>query len=398
MSEILHIKNFGPIKDVKLEIKKFNVIIGENATGKSTIAKLLSFCRYFTNIQGGYYDEKTQENKNHGLEEIEEKLRKWGLFEYIRKDSFVSYECKDYKYTFDNRIWESGGFSAIDNKYYDEKVYHLTSSINPITNEFRNLLDEYYLLENGGKLSNEFFENFVADVLENPFFIYTERGLQSIFSLGKDFTSNLSDPLFRYFVDMDKISRSFKGVTAITPLKIEYKNIDGKSEIRKMGENDFTNLHNAASGYKSLIPIVLVIEYYNKIRKKKKTFIIEEPELNLFPKVQRELMNYLIAETTNKDNQVLLTTHSPYTLTSLNNLMYAFEIGKKNYEEVNKIIESKCWVSPDNVSAYMLLPDGTCEAIMDREENLIRAEKIDNISGFLNEQFDALLNIELIEK
>ena len=41
-----------------------------------------------------------------------------------------------------------------------------------------------------------------------------------------------------------------------------------------------------------------------------------------------------------------------------------------------------------------MLSNGTCEDIFDREAGLIKAEKIDGISEMLNEQFDALLNIE----
>lgn len=394
MSEILTIRNFGPIKNVELDLKKFNIIIGENATGKSTIAKLLSFSRYFTNIQGGYYDEITEKNKNHGLEEIESKLRKWGLLEYVRNDCFVSYECKDYKYFFEKRQWEFSSYDIIENKYKTGKQYLLTSTIKPITNEFKNLLDEYYKLDRAGKLSSDFFEDFVGDIMENPFFVYTERGLESIFSLGQDFTSNLSDPLFRYFVDMHKISRNFKDLTEITPLKIEYKNNDGKSEIRKIGEDNFTNLHNAASGYKSLIPIVLLIKYYKEFRKKKKSFIIEEPEQNVFPTTQYELMKFL-AENSDNSNSILLTTHSPYILSALNNLMYAFIVGKNHREETEKIIEEKYWVNPDDVSAYMLLLNGTCEDIFDRNENLINAEKIDGVSTIINKEFDRLINLEI---
>ena len=40
MKETLHIKNFGPIKEVKLELGKVNVLIGDQGTGKSTVAKL----------------------------------------------------------------------------------------------------------------------------------------------------------------------------------------------------------------------------------------------------------------------------------------------------------------------------------------------------------------------
>ena len=78
--------------------------------------------------------------------------------------------------------------------------------------------------------------------------------------------------------------------------------------------------------------------------------------------------------------------------------MYAYEVGRVHEEEAHKIIDNKYWINPDDVSAYMLLPNGTCEEIMDREENLIMAEKIDSVSGFLNEQFDKLLNIELVQK
>jgi predicted ATPase len=37
------IKNFGPIKYAEIEVKKILVLIGEQASGKSTIAKLIYF-------------------------------------------------------------------------------------------------------------------------------------------------------------------------------------------------------------------------------------------------------------------------------------------------------------------------------------------------------------------
>ena len=38
----LTIKNFGPIKDISLNLKKVNLLIGTQGSGKSTIAKILS--------------------------------------------------------------------------------------------------------------------------------------------------------------------------------------------------------------------------------------------------------------------------------------------------------------------------------------------------------------------
>ena len=41
MNEKLIIRNFGPIKDVELDLRKINIFIGDQGTGKSTVAKVL---------------------------------------------------------------------------------------------------------------------------------------------------------------------------------------------------------------------------------------------------------------------------------------------------------------------------------------------------------------------
>ena len=40
----LIIKNVGPIKEVDIELNRLNVFIGPQSSGKSTIAKMISFC------------------------------------------------------------------------------------------------------------------------------------------------------------------------------------------------------------------------------------------------------------------------------------------------------------------------------------------------------------------
>ena len=44
MTKKLIIKNIGPIKDIELSISKVNIFMGQQSSGKSTIAKILSFC------------------------------------------------------------------------------------------------------------------------------------------------------------------------------------------------------------------------------------------------------------------------------------------------------------------------------------------------------------------
>lgn len=42
----LIVRNIGPIKDVELDLKKVNVFMGPQGCGKSTLAKIISFCSW----------------------------------------------------------------------------------------------------------------------------------------------------------------------------------------------------------------------------------------------------------------------------------------------------------------------------------------------------------------
>ncbi|MGB8193046.1 MAG: AAA family ATPase [Chitinophagaceae bacterium] len=378
MKEKLIIKNFGPIKDVELELGRFTVLIGEQATGKSTVAKLLAVCRYFSFIATSSVA-------------FEEGLISWGLHEFIKDNTYIYYKCEHY-------IFDAKNISSEVDDGENGGVLFL-NGLQPLSAEFKNLKDEQEKL--GLELSHlptSFLQNEVARVMDNPFYLPAERGLQSIFSLGKSSIQNIADSLFNQLSNLYIIERLFKSETIIEPLSITYKNIDGRGYIKKQTDTKFYSLFNAATGYQSTIPVVLSTKYYQEIRKKRKTFIIEEPELNLYPTAQHKLVEYLAENIAMHDNSLLITTHSPYILTSLNNLIYSYKLGQSYPEETEKIVSKKYWLDQDEVTVYKMLSDGTCEDIFDRKEGLIKAEKIDGISGMLNEQFEALLNIEFEKK
>ena len=396
MKEKLIIKNFGPIKEVELELGQFNVLIGENATGKSTVAKVLGVCRYFSYIVSDLTN----------LDSFENGLSEWGLSEYSNDETVISYDCEHYSFVakaiqyykevYDSEIQK---YIEIPSINFSFKRIDKTNLFKALILELKKIISEHTIFDEFPfSIPTSFVQKDVATVLDNPFYVPTQRGLQSLFSLGKSSIQNLSDALFNQLAELDTIARSFKAETDIEPFDIVYKNVDGHGFIRKKNDNKFYSLFNAASGYQSTIPIVLLTKFYSETRKKPKTFIIEEPELNLFPSAQNKLMQFLVDKTMNYGNSLLLTTHSPYILTAVNNLLYAFKIGLNHEEEINKIIDKKYWLDPDNVSAYMLLPNGKCVSILDKE-GLIKTEKIDSVSGDLNKEFNEMFDIELaIEK
>jgi hypothetical protein len=385
LKEKLIIRNFGPIRDVELELGRFNVLIGEQATGKSTVAKLLAVCRYFSYIANDVWA-------------FDEGLKDWGLKEAIKPNSYIFYECKHYTFSAERVQTDisEGDLGSVHDLF--------NINLRPLSNDFAFLVKELHRMQGDTSffisgqsiIPTSFFQNEVARVMDNPFYFPAERGLQSLFSLGNN--PRLSNSLFQQLAEINESMRLFKSETKIEPLDITYKFADGRSWIKKATDKDFFELLNAAKGYQTAIPIVLVVKYYNEIRKKKKTFIVEEPELNLFPTAQNKLIKYLVEQSVNCNNSLFLTTHSPYVLTSLSSLIYAYKLGQSHGGEVEKIVPKENWLNPDEFSAYKLLPDGTRENIFDIESGLIKADKIDGVSEILNEQFDALLKIEFEEK
>ncbi|HPH23413.1 MAG TPA: AAA family ATPase [Chitinophagaceae bacterium] len=382
MKEKLIIQNFGPIKHIELDLGIVNVLIGEQATGKSTVAKLLAVCRYFSFIIDSL--EFTTRVAKHSFWEG---LKAWGLDEAIQSDTSIYYENKDYSYSI-KPVKEISGY-----------VSHLT----PISSDFKQLIAELnntkpkYIVDSLlWEISTSFYENEVKKVMDNPFYLPTERGLQSIFSLGR--IPNISDSLFNQLAKISQISQKFSSDTSIEPLGLSYKNENNVGKIKKDLNDSYISLNKGASGYQSAIPVVLLIEYYTEIKKKKKTFIIEEPEQNLFPSAQYELVKFL-ADKVKIHNAILLTTHSPYILTSLNNLMYAYQVGQE-HDEVAQVVPKKYWINPKEVSAYMLQYDealGGCvqKDIIDKETFLIDSVQIDGVSDILSEEFNKLMALKM---
>lgn len=87
------------------------------------------------------------------------------------------------------------------------------------------------------------------------------------------------------------------------------------------------------------------------------SFIIEEPEQNLFPKTQKELVYYLLnrINDTKRNHTLTITTHSPYVLYALNNCIMASLIQNNlSDSEKNKLdcIYSK--IAPNLISIFQI--------------------------------------------
>ena len=101
----LIIKNFGPIKDVELDVNDFMVFIGPQASGKSTISKTLYFFRLIRTEFAAFFDEKfvQKEISQYDIldgEELKARIstlffRIFELSNYYSNSSYLSFEYQD---------------------------------------------------------------------------------------------------------------------------------------------------------------------------------------------------------------------------------------------------------------------------------------------------------------
>ena len=92
-----------------------------------------------------------------------------------------------------------------------------------------------------------------------------------------------------------------------------------------------------------------------------------------------------------KENKLIISTHSPYILTALNNSIIAEEVFEKTGKEIEPY-GPKRRIAYADVSAYQF-EDGKIVGIKDEETRLIDADAIDSCSAEINSDFDALLDL-----
>lgn len=367
MSEILTIKKFGPIEEMTLEFRVINIFIGDQGTGKSTVAKVLSLVKELCDL---VLEDESKESFKYKEHVFREQLEIHGLSNYLKKDSFI--EFNDSKSYFK----------------YSEETIHIKHG-----NEKR-------------KTKHTRIGEFIPSYREAA--ILLKDSLNAIAAVGAPLPK-----MFYYFgqrvINAKKAKQTYD-YNEVLDVSYEF-NKDRDVIIMKNGKRIM--IEDASSAIQSGIPLLLAFDHevesmhptsgriYHKANRP--YIIIEEPELNFFPATQKKIMEYFISKIKYDIRGIkdyfcglVITTHSPYILTSLNNMIYAYEVGQKYPTGTKEILEDKYWMNPDDVAAY-LLKDGICEDIFDREEKLIKAEKIDAISGLLNEQFDDLLHLDLVQ-
>ncbi len=400
------VKNFGPLKDIDLEIKDYMVFLGPQASGKSTLAKLI-----------------------YGFQDVI-----WKGFYYGGENIFWNYKTIDNKLSLRFLIneWESyfrNYFFPIlqrYNKYEITFIYcdfvsvNLTETNGLINVKFndsfsKTLLEIAQEIENNNLILSKLSKQFInSDVREHIRILFPIKNNAIYIPDKRDIESN--DPHSGYY-NIINFYRTAYFQEGFKSLKNGIKNTAGdfnertfnilKKYFQTIFKGEFENINSgqislsngekvsldlASSGQKEVIGILLIlsVEIFNKSRD---FYVIEEPEAHLFPEAQKDI-TYLISLLANQEgNQVIITTHSHYILGALNILINAHRIGRTNPEAVEKIIPRELWVDKNRVFAGFL-ENGEIKNIYDNEAEMIKIQQLNAVAGEINKDFDKLLDLE----
>ena len=319
----LKIQNVGPIKNVEFELKRFNFFIGRQSSGKSTIAKIISYCMW---------------------------LEKEVLTHPDNQDKLSYYE-NDFLWELENFHSMHNFFLNHPNIYYESEYITISYSEGKcsINLKRKNKYKRHKVLYVPAERSMA-----IRDV------ILTKENYLRSFSIDFNTARN-------FFSTKQRLDLLHLGIQYYT----EYKDGETVNKIKAKDNSYEIKLDDASSGLQSIVPAVVTIAFFSKMFYKddnetrtlnvkqdsdrkhirnyirdyfnisdtdkdqmidrllsthKTCFVLEEPEQNLYPLTQREFLNFIVSCCNGqRKHNLSVTTHSPYIINQLNLLIKAHD-------------------------------------------------------------------------
>lgn len=429
----IRISHLGPVRELEMDIKDFNLLIGEQATGKSTVAKAIYFFRIIKTTMTDYlcqlYDTSLYNGNDVGK----------GFSNVLKKElKSVFISLFGYSWDLDKRLYLKYEYASdiwIDVKLFEKRKKYISVRYSQkLTQEIRCLekeaLDLYKQRSDTTTISLAYaskerlrnYDNFknsvnrIFDDFKETYYIPAGRSMITLLVNNRSLIeSDNLDLITRQFMQIiDNIHGAFSdgirnvhkrypdgerkfdvGKTAemlISDLKGDYQYSAGKEYII-IQDNDSSNekipINFASSGQQEIL--WLLNQLYVLMLKKENAFvIIEEPEAHLYPGLQNKVVEFIAYFANINCSSILITTHSPYILTSVNALYCAGKIVKDYPDLVKKvydIIGNKCEIIPANVTAFKINKDTSIQNLVSESFEEINTEMIDEISDCVNEKY-----------
>jgi hypothetical protein len=155
----------------------------------------------------------------------------------------------------------------------------------------------------------------------------------------------------------------------------------------------YTKINFASSGQQESVWILLTL-FLLILEKSESLVVIEEPEAHLFPVAQKEILEFISFVHNRVGCNFIITTHSPYLISCINNLLYASIVSEKGESsKVAEVIPREIWLREEDVTGYFV-DQGKITSLISTDQRLLKCELLDTASDQINEEFSRMLALE----
>ncbi len=370
----LRIKNLGPIQDASLDLGQVNIIIGQQSSGKSCVLKTACYCAW---VEKRIEITQGTAPFDDGSSFISIMSAYYNMTGYIKADSYIEYETSHLKFSYDNSnkifkmSWKSGRWN-----YKRPKVSYVPADRNLVAAipGWSSLpLDENLLefMSNWDK-ARKFIgkeENilglgmsYIYDKQSNADKIQLKDGKPLML---KESSSGIQS-LFPMFVHLDYMTN---GQYEEENARFSYEQKEERKKILEILHDKFSKSMSSRPNSEKTMVDGVEFRFQNKkdadnFQRKYQQYttvdhseiFLEEPEDNLFPPTQCQLVNWLVEAIKKHDDILFVATHSPYILNQfikedpkgltvffthrVNNDSQLYSVRQLNKEEIREIYDN----------------------------------------------------------
>ena len=402
----LHLENIGPISIVDIDLQRYNIFIGPQSSGKSTIAKMVSFCSWIEKRALTTLSEDVFSNEQEFIEHVEEYHK---MHDYFNSKSVLEYESQNIRIIYKDAKLTIKILDKIT--YKRKKILYIPSDRNLVAMPRLDRL----VVETNTNLRSFIFDWFDARGFYDKSHRLNILDLNMEYYYDKDAKKVSQDRIIHtngktYDIALSDASSGLQSVTPLTLLLNYYSNqyfadygkttsYEKEQELKqlekKINSLDQEGVLTAILGPNNIVRSITRQNLYNNLTIPSScNFIIEEPEQNLFPSTQAQLISYLlnICNAQEKQHSFTLTTHSPYILTQLNILLFAGILQKQGKaEQISEYVTNA--ITPEELNVYAVRANGTIESVIDTETNMISQNYLDSVSEELSIKFQQLYRL-----
>ena len=370
----LIVRNIGPVKEAEIELKRFNFIIGPQSSGKSTVAKILSTCCWIEKEVTTTMNENAIKDAGSFVSLMEDFHK---MTDYFDEGSEIIFETDVINISLRGKEFEVK--LKEQELYKREKICYIPSERNSVT------LPELQGFEFGQTNLRSFLFDWY-----NAREFYGEENKTDILNLGVRYYYDPSELKYKDRIEHVNgetykipLGSASSGLQSVVPLQImmqyytnqyfntfaEKTSFDSDAKTR-MIQNKVVDKYVLSVIYPGFNPAdrsklimeqnerihegnpearELLMKYREELERLtvpvRTSFIVEEPEQNLYPFTQISLLEAIVELCSDeRSHGCTITTHSPFILNYLNVLI----------ERYYKNIPNQVKLNPEELCSYSI--------------------------------------------